>query len=147
MSLWYTDFTLSSGTAKNTKASSSALLLLSWAEACSTAGPLTVWCQLRVQPADSLTAQLASLQYSTTGSPSIWTGSQTLNGRMALFLRICVGLIRGQNTCRQTAELSHRQISLFQQQTHVIQSNRRVDRKHSVQFLLGRFSSNDTPTV
>ena len=89
-----------------------------------------------VQPADRLTAQLASLRYNTTGSPLIGTGLQTLDGRVASVLPICVELIRGQNTGRQTADPSDRQLNLFHQQTYVIQTIRRVDRKHSVRFLL-----------
>ena len=121
---------------KSTKATSSALLILSRPKH---AVQLALWqygASNRVQPADSLTVQLASLWYSTTGSPLIWTGSQTLDERVAALLPVCVGLIRGQNTRRKTAVPSDRQLNLFHQQTYVIQTIRRVDRKHSGRFLL-----------
>ena len=136
-----------SGSATSTKAISSALLFLSRPEARCTADPLTVWGQLRVQPADSLTAQLASPQYSTTGSPSIWTGSLTLDGRVASLLPVCVGLIRGQTPDgKQLSRLidssacfnnRHARFSQFVESTESI----RFD------FYSRRFSSNDTPTV
>ena len=47
-------------------------------------------------------------------------------------------------TCRSAVCYSSTQ---FHQQTYMIQTIRRVDRKHSVRFLWRRFSSRDTPTV
>ena len=99
-------------------------------------GPAIEYGRLTARQPDSLTSQLASLRYNTTGSPLIGTGSQTLDGRVASLLPVCVELIREQNTRRQTADPSDRQLNLFHQQTYVIQTICRVDRKHSVRFLL-----------
>ena len=51
--------------------------------------------------------------------------------------------------CRQTALIDQLllQFKLFHQQTYVIQTIRRVDRKHSVRFFWRKFSSRDTSTV
>ena len=156
MSLWYTNFTRSSGTVGSTKATLSAPVSLSCTHAKSTERARRQFgidelnhgrvCATQARTENwTLNTELVSGRYvkyarlrPRLARKTYWTGLRTaaLAARFrirSIYTPSARTKLQTNYTCRSAVCYSS---TKFHQQTHAIQTIRRVDRKHSVRFLL-----------